>query len=416
MKKIVLILLAGILVGCQYKPLSSTTSKEKYEYQMLSPLDTMTLPEIPQNGGSGALVRAALDHDLIWKVAKYPLIWQDFSAESIYQMMQAIYFFTHNYYVAIPCAYWSEKPNGDSLLVSGQVYLPKNRELKGIMIANHYMMTSDAEVPTNMTAMETIFLMKDYAVVMPDYVGYGISREEIHPFLHWRSAAHSAVDMLKYLPDLLDYYGYSYQKDVVIEGYSQGAAVALGVARMIEEIDGDWTVRKLYAGAGPYNPALSYDYCVAHDVIGIPSLIPLIIIGMNEAYDLGINYDEVFKEPLRSNYKDWVISKKYPMKVIDEMMGSNSMSDLMTAPWLNRDDSTTRVLYNALSANSNVGYDLQSPAYFIHSLDDEWVPLYNTLILMENMPDNSRITYDFQHFGTHMETSIAFLKAVFQDL
>jgi hypothetical protein len=137
---------------------------------------------------------------------------------------------------------------------------------------------------------------------------------------------------------------------------------------------------------------------------------------MNDAYDLNLNMEDVFLEPLLSNYEEWVCSKSYPMKEIDQLMGSYRMSELMKTPWMNRDDSTTRLLYNVLLDNSNVGYNLQSPAYFIHSLDDELVPLYNTLILMENMPDNSQIEYDFQHYGTHMETSIAFLKAVFQDL
>ena len=95
MKRIALILLVGIFVGCQSDPKSSTANKERYEYQMISPLDTNTLPKIPHNGGSGVLVREVLNHNLIWQVAKYPLVWQDFSAESIAQMMQIIYFFTH---------------------------------------------------------------------------------------------------------------------------------------------------------------------------------------------------------------------------------------------------------------------------------------------------------------------------------
>lgn len=416
MKNLLLILIIGAFAACQYNSKPESVSREKYEFQMLSPLDTNTLPYIPTCHGKGAVVRQALEQDFVWKIAKYPLIWQDFSSESIQQMMHAIYFFTHHCYVSIPCAYWSQKPNGDSLLVSGQVYLPKNRHLKGIMIANHYMMTSDAEVPTNMTAMESIFILKDYAIIMPDYLGYGISRDEPHPFLHWRSAAHMAVDLLKCIPQLLDYYGYEYTKDVVIEGYSQGGAVALGTARMIEEMNSEWTVRKLYAGAAPYNPALAYDYCVAHDEVGFPSIIPLLVIGMNSAYNLGIDYNDVFKEPLLSNYEEWIYSKLYSMKEIDKLMGSNRMSQLMKPEWMDRDHAMTKKIYDALLANSNVGYNLLSPAYFIHSLDDELVPLYNTLILMEQMPDNSRITYDFQHFGTHMETSIAFLKAVFKDL
>jgi hypothetical protein len=36
------------------------------------------------------------------------------------------------------CKYWSKTPQGDSLLVSGNIYLPRKRKLNGIIIANHY--------------------------------------------------------------------------------------------------------------------------------------------------------------------------------------------------------------------------------------------------------------------------------------
>ena len=73
-------------------------------------------------------------------------------------------------------------------------------------------------------------------------------------------------------------------------------------------------------------------------------------------------------------------------------------------------------LYQVLSWNSNVGYNLQSPAYFLHSLDDEVVPLLNTINLQTQMPNNLDKIFDINHYGSHMETSIVFMKYMYQDL
>ena len=389
------------------------------DYVMLSPLDTAVLPEIPTKDHGGDVVRSVLNKNGIWQNTQRNLRRQNFSDKSIYKVMKQLYQYTHKHFVTFPVAYWSQTPQGDSLLVSGRVYLPKNRILNGIIVANHYTMTSDEEVPSNRVSMEMIFLMKGYAVIMPDYVGYGLSREEVHPYLHWRNAAQTAVDLLNRMPELLDYYGYSYPKDVVVTGYSQGGAVALGVARMIEENysqEGDWSVRKLYAGAGPYDPAGTYLFSMERNEMGIPAAIPLIVMGLNDAYELGFTLDEFFLDPLLSNYEDWVVSKEYTVGQINQLMGSTIMSELMTEDALTLDSPQADMLYEVLLWNSNVGYDLQAPAYFLHSLEDEVVPLLNSINLEAEMPNKEEKTFDFDYYGSHMEASVPFIQYVYQDL
>lgn len=395
------------------------------DYVLLTPLDTAALPIIPNHDCGGHIVRSVMNGEAMWHNSQKKLKRHDFSDESVYKMMATLYRYTHQHYVSFPCAYWSKNPQGDSLMVSGRVYLPKNRYLKGIVVANHYTICSDAEAPSNMFSMESMFTMKGYAVIMPDYVGYGLSRNEVHPYLHWRSAAQTAVDLLDCMPALLKHYGYTYPLDVVVEGYSQGAAVALGVARRIEELSEPaitqegaitWTVRKLYAGAGPYDPAATYDYCVERDTMGIPAAIPMIVMGLSDAYNLGFTLEDFFYDPLLSNYDDWVGSKQYTVKQINERMGSTCMSKLMTPQSLDRENFIAEVLYNVLESNSNVGYDLQSPAYFLHSVEDEVVPIVNSENLMAEMPDDSKISYDFALYGSHMEASIPFMRYVYQDL
>ena len=405
--------------------LYATTIVQANDYVMLNPLDTSALPIIPNKDYGSAMVRSALNHDAMWNSIQHRLMRDNFSEESVYKQMVKFYRNTHKHYVTFPVAYWSQTPKGDSLMVSGRVYLPKQRYLNGIVLACHYTISSDAEAPSNTFSMESMFTTKGYAVIMPDYVGYGLSNEELHPYLHWRNAAQTAVDLLNGMPDLLDYYGYSYSTDVVVTGYSQGGAVALGVARMIEEenaLESDttmqkqWTVRKLYAGAGPYDPAATYEYCVAIDTMGIPAAIPMIVMGLSDAYDLGFELEDFFHEPLLSNYDEWIGSKLYTVQQINDLMGTTCMSKLMTAQALDMNDYLAEMLYEALEWNSNVGYDLQSPAYFLHSVEDEIVPIINSETLVAEMPNDSQITYDFAEYGSHIAASIPFMKYIYQDL
>lgn len=396
--------------------LCATMALQAQDYVMLSPLDTAALLAIPNKDCGGDMVRSALNGDVMWQNTKKQLQRQHFSDESVYKVMKKLYRFTHKHYVTFPVAYWSTDPQGDSLLVSGRVYLPKRRDLNGIVIANHYTICSDAEAPSNTIAMESVLTMKGYAVIMPDYVGYGLSRDEVHPYLHWRSAAQTAVDLLNCMPELLDYYGYSYPIDVVVSGYSQGGAVALGVTRMLEELDSTWIVRKLYAGAGPYDPAGTYLYSMERDEMGIPAAIPMIVMGLSDAYDMEVELEDFFLEPLLSNYEDWILSKEYTVSEINRLMGSTIMSELMTEDALRLDSPQADMLYKLLLRNSNVGYDLQSPAYFLHSLDDEVVPMLNTINLQEQMPDESGKTYDYNHYGSHMAASVPFMQYIYQDL
>ena len=386
------------------------------DYVMLSPLDTTVLPVIPAKDQGGNLVRQTLEKDAIWQSTQRKLARNHFSDESVYRTMVKMYRYTNKHYVTFPVAYWSTDPQGDSLLVSGRVYLPKRRYLNGIMIACHYTITSDMEAPSNMLSMESLFAMKGYAVIVPDYVGYGLSRDKLHPYLHWRSAAQTAVDLLNCMPELLEYYGYSYPIDVVVTGYSQGGAVALGVTRMLEEVDSVWIVRKLYAGAGPYDPAGTYLYSMERNEMGIPAAIPLIVMGLSDAYDLEFELEDFFLEPLLSNYEEWVLSKEYTVGDINYLMGSTVMTELMTEEALDMDSPLADMLYEVLLWNSNVGYDLRSPAYFLHSIDDEVVPILNTINLQEQMPDESGKTYDYDHYGSHMEASVPFMQYVYQDL
>jgi hypothetical protein len=293
------------------------------DYVMLNPLDTAFLPTIPLKDYGGDKARNALENDALWHASDQSLDMETFSSDELHKVAKKLYRTTHRHYVTFPVAYWSKMPQGDSLLVSGRVYLPKERKLNGIIISNHFITTSDEDVPSDMLAMESVFTMKGYAVIMPDYVGYGLSIGERQPDLDWHNAVQTAVDMLDNMSALLNYYGYSYPADVVVTGYSQGGAVALGVSRMLEEQGGAWSVRMLYVGIDPYNATGTYLYSADNEEQGESAAIPLIITTLSDEYGLEFWLEDFFLEPLLSIYDEWIVATEYTDEQNKELMASS---------------------------------------------------------------------------------------------
>ena len=386
------------------------------DYVMLSPLDTASLPQISTKDRGINAAKKAMENDWLWDNTHKQLVKSEFSTESMQLLMKILYQHTHKHMEYFSCAYWSQDTNGDSLLVSGKIYLPKGRKLRGVIISNHYTIGADYEAPSQSFSMDCIYTLKGYAVILPDYVGYGLSRDQAHPYLHWRSAARTAVDLLNLMPNLLDFYGYEYPKEVIITGYSQGGSVALGVARLLDEEHNDWRVNKLYAGAGPYDPAVIFDYSLYSNHTGIPGAVPMLVMGMIDAYDLDIQPQDVFLEPLASHYEEWINSKELTISEISYRIGTYELSDFLTPKLLNKKHPVSQLLYNALQINSNIGYDLRCPAYFLHSTSDDVVPFITSDYLRTNMPDTTQVTFDFGEYGSHMEGAIYFCRFMYHDL
>jgi len=131
-------------------------------------------------------------------------------------------------------------PTGSNTVqVSGGLLMPLGinaTQLKGVVVYFHGTTFSKAQVPSNWQGnIETqllaqVFASQGYVVVAPDYVGQGISWQQVHPYvLYPKVSAQTAVDMLAAVqPVIASQYGLSNQKlKLFSTGYSEGGAYAL---------------------------------------------------------------------------------------------------------------------------------------------------------------------------------------------
>jgi len=382
--------------------------------------DTVAVPTVTRAKGKMQFLQNLLGSKGFWKVLQHRLEREKYSDKCIAELQNMLGNILKHKVLQLPCTYTSVQPNGDTLLLSGKVILPHNRQLRGVVLASHYTIGSNHEAPSVCCAFESIFAVKGYAVVMADYVGYGVTAQRVHPYLYWQSAAKAQTDMLREVQQVFDYYGYTYPKEVINYGYSEGGAVALGVAKYVEEQLTDWQLKAVYTGAGPYDVAATYDACVAADEVGIPCAIPMLIMGMSAAYNLDLRKEDFFQEPLLSHYEEWVESKQYTVNEINTLIGSQRLSDVMTAEGRDKTQPETARFYAAMQKSAILGYAPACPTYFFHSTEDDVVPFLNSEHLMQSLWATDVTTYpviyDFAPYGSHMKACITFLQSVYKAL
>ena len=305
---------------------------------------------------------------------------------------------------------------GDQLVQSGKLVLPKDGPVKNLIIVSHYTIGANYEAPSETFPMEGIWAAKGYAVAIADYIGFGITAGQIHPYMHVESTARSVVDMALAVRPYLEHIGRAPQSDrVILAGYSQGGATTLAVMDMLQDDHPEISIKKVYAGGGPYDLAATYDISMEWDQTGIPCAIPMIVQGINEGEDLGLEMADFFRPRLLSGYDEWINSKKFTVKEINNKIGATSLREIMTDAGRDKKSPETARLYQALLANSVLNFSPHAPLYLFHSMDDKTVPFVNAE-KAEQWFKGQNVRYDFNHYGKHGTGCIHFLIKVYQDL
>ena len=316
--------------------------------------------------------------------------------------------------------YSSTDIHGNPITVSGKIFYPKSGEIKNMMIVSHYTIGSNHECPSESFSFEGIYAAFGYAVVIADYIGFGVTVDQIHPYLQANTTASNVIDMALVARPFLKSRGINPKSDeVILLGYSQGGATTLHVQRLMEtdpRYMGQFKIKKNYAGSGPYNIAKTYDYCVKRDVTGIPCAIPMIIQGMSIGMEKPLDMNYFFQEPLRSHYNEWLNSKQYPVPYISALMGSDRLSQILTPNATDRTKPETARFYKELQSNSiPSSYIPSAPLFMFHSEDDQTVPFVNSQLMQRQFRSEFYpvdVEYDFGHYGNHQQGAMKFILKV----
>lgn len=140
-----------------------------------------------------------------------------------------------------------------------------------------------------------------YAVFMPDFSGFGVDDQTLHPFCHAQSIAYSVVDMIRAGKHFL--FGkpddYTWNTQLFIAGYSEGGFATMAAGKVIQNNHSDeFNITGLAPMSGPYNMSTVMKKIVTDDnEYTHLDFLSYMIFAYNEVYPLFNSPDELFKEP-----------------------------------------------------------------------------------------------------------------------
>ena len=318
--------------------------------------------------------------------------------------------------------YLSTDVNGDPLTLSAVAFwlgyfdneVWNDIKPDNICLMEHYTITSDLEAPSNAFSFE-MFVTGNTLTIMPDYIGYGATKELPHPYLNHDVCAINSIDALTAGYDLFKekvQSGMSNGWKLYLAGASQGAGNAIAVHKYLDthpELSAKWNFASSNCSSGPYNPVVTIDKYLTDGKVAYPVVFPLVMKTMLSSYpDImkGFTEEMAYSQnylAVKSEIDNMIADKQHDTsainqvfiekvrKTVDETLADDEiyLADILSPEMLDKESPICKALYQCLEKNDlTKGWTPVHPMTLHYSTRDMVVPQENSLAMLEAFGEN----------------------------
>ena len=271
--------------------------------------------------------------------------------------------------------------NEEPILASGLVCVPTGEGSFPVISYQNGTNTLHSNAPSVNPDYEYYRLLESIAstgfvISMPDYLGFGVSDDMFHPYLHKESTVQTVLDMLRAVEELATILKFSLSHDLYLTGYSQGGWATMQVQKTMEEqYTGQFNLKASSPGSGPYDLNFINEYILEHETYPMPYYFGYLynsLINLGEADIPPI--EEVFKAPYDSLVPLLFDGSKSGEEINAKL--THNVAELFTENY--RQNSKTDTLFNSLTEvlknNSIEAWNTSIPTRMVHGLADTYVP------------------------------------------
>jgi len=172
---------------------------------------------------------------------------------------------------------YTTKFKGKERTASGLVSVPLGQGSFPVLSYQNGTNTLHSEAPTaqpdyQLYQMLEFIASTGFVVSVPDYLGFGDSKDMFHPYLEKESTVQSVTDMIRASREFFAHYeNAETSKDLYIIGYSQGGWSTMQLQKSIEEnYSTEFNLVASSCGAGPYDLQYVNNYVLAQTTYPMP--------------------------------------------------------------------------------------------------------------------------------------------------
>lgn len=268
---------------------------------------------------------------------------------------------------------------------------------ENICLVEHYTITSDAEAPSNSYPMEP-HITGNSLVVMPDYLGYGNTAKEFHPYLNYDLAARNSMDALKAAYIICNNHNEKLLAgswSLCVLGASQGGSNALAVHKFLDtnpSVAKEWRFSHSCCAAGAYSLSTTFETYMRWGSLDYPVVLPMVIKSMLASYpDImsGLSEEDFYSDDylaIKPQIDAMLEGKKHTTNEINAVFFDNladetgklRVESILSPEAMDVKSPMAMKLAICFAENDlTKGWKPVHPVKFYHSKDDNVVPYEN---------------------------------------
>ena len=288
--------------------------------------------------------------------------------------------------------YPSTDADKKAVTISGVIMIPSNIldgsvPCDGVIMYNHYTIGSPEDAPSKGgKGLETISgmlsnpLKPNYIVVASDYIGYGSSIDHNVSYICGDTNGRNSLDGLLAARQLFEDRQIPQGKFLFNMGFSQGGTESMFAAKLTDTEAKYKGIRfdKTFSGGGPLDFEQIYSDYVKRDACDDVADVVLMLISVNENYHLGIDYKNIFKEPMASKAMEYFKAKDKSVVSEIGVTSMDSIHQVLQPDFMNLESAPAQKLRAKLKEISlTTGWepDVTKNYYIEHSRHDNYVPI-----------------------------------------
>jgi len=322
---------------------------------------------------------------------------------------------------------YKTKYNGQDIVASALVSLPKNAPSAPIVSFQHGTISAYSQAPTALqlydpeSVLYSALASPGFISVAPDFIGFGSAKSVIHPYYVEDITASTVRDAIRAARDLASDENVAFNGKLFLAGYSEGGYATMATHKSIEadDMEGIQLVASFPASGG-YDIRAMQEYFWGLEEYEQPFYLAFVAQAYKTTFGWSEPLTDMFNEPYATRIPALLDGSKTNNQINAQL--TTSISDLVTADALASLNTNSKYKYivDAFADNSLVDWKPTIPIHMFHGDADVTVPFGNSQItydkLITNGASSSIVTFTSLPGATHYTGIFPYLELVLPQL
>jgi pimeloyl-ACP methyl ester carboxylesterase len=287
----------------------------------------------------------------------------------------------------------------EEITASGFVVIPKTSDPTGMVSFQHGTITAHKDAPTASPLNDTELILyaclgsAGFIGVVPDYIGFGESKDVLHPYYVEETTAASVIDNLKAAKELAGQKNVDFNKRLFLAGYSQGGYATMAAHKAIEA-DGlnGFDLIASFPASGGYDVKGMQEYFFDQTSYHQPHYLAYVALSYQTFYGWNGAISDFFNEPYASKIPG-LFNGSLGADAINAQL-TDQVAQLVKGDLLQNIETASKYTYltEAFNENSLTDWTPKAKMFMYHGDADITVPYQNSVSTYNKLLANGAST------------------------